>query len=303
MSWKAVPDRLVRHVVTTVPTFDDDPNVTHPSVVRVPGGWNGYEYWMFFTPFPGPTREDPSIAVSNDGVTWRKLVDDNRVFTYAQAVALGFQWNSDTHLIKVGDELWGYHRPANDSTKEAVYLHKSSDGVTWSAAQLVLLSENASAGAWILSPAIEQVGGTFHMWHVSAEGGTSPRRIEHRTSATGESFGASTICTLPAFVNPWHLEVKVVDGTFYMLANGDVMPGTVQGKRLYWLTSADGDTWTGDDTPVLHLTGDLDVDARHYRSCMWPMGDGRWEMWVAGIPNTDLGGPPWRLIYHRNAQP
>lgn len=299
MTWRPVPPRLVRGIVTTLPTFDDNPSATHPSVVHVPGGWNGYEYWMLFTPFPDATREDPSVAVSHDGVTWRKLLDDNRIFTRDQTLALGFQWNADTHLVLVGDELWAYHRPANDSSKEAVYLQKSADGVTWSAAQLVLLSMDESAGGWLMSPSIEIDGdGLFHMWYVSAEDGDTPRAILHRTSADGETFGDPETCTIGNDVNPWHLDVKVADGTYYMLVSGDLLPGKTQGNRLYWLTSEDGVAWDGSETPALPRTGDLSVDARHYRSCVWPKSDGTWKVWVSGIPSVDEDGPPWRLIYY-----
>lgn len=50
----------------------------HPDVEYFPSGFNGYKYWMVFTPFFGSvgnvklsTRfENPTVVVSNDGLNW-----------------------------------------------------------------------------------------------------------------------------------------------------------------------------------------------------------------------------------------
>ena len=54
------------------PTYDGSGQVVHPDVVHVPGGWNGYEYWMGMTPYPNSNDdfENPSVLASNDNVTW-----------------------------------------------------------------------------------------------------------------------------------------------------------------------------------------------------------------------------------------
>ncbi len=56
--------------VLTIPTYDSNPNVGHPDVLYVAGGWNGYPYWMAMTPYPSTDRENPSIVASADGNTW-----------------------------------------------------------------------------------------------------------------------------------------------------------------------------------------------------------------------------------------
>ena len=50
----------------------------HPDVQYFPNGFNGYKYWMVFTPYFGTIGElhvserfeNPTIAVSNDGINW-----------------------------------------------------------------------------------------------------------------------------------------------------------------------------------------------------------------------------------------
>jgi hypothetical protein len=53
-----------------VPTFDGTQNIAHPSMEYIDTSWNGYKYWLAFTPYPAENRENPSIAYSNDGITW-----------------------------------------------------------------------------------------------------------------------------------------------------------------------------------------------------------------------------------------
>lgn len=57
-----------------------DPNFAycHPDVQYFPNGFNGYKYWMVFTPYFGAVGttldskryENPTIVVSNDGINW-----------------------------------------------------------------------------------------------------------------------------------------------------------------------------------------------------------------------------------------
>lgn len=50
----------------------------HPDVLYFPTGFNGYKYWMVFTPYFGAVGtnqnskryENPSVVVSNDGLNW-----------------------------------------------------------------------------------------------------------------------------------------------------------------------------------------------------------------------------------------
>lgn len=50
----------------------------HPDVEFFPDGFNGYKYWMVFTPFLGTVGnvreseryENPTVVVSNDGINW-----------------------------------------------------------------------------------------------------------------------------------------------------------------------------------------------------------------------------------------
>jgi hypothetical protein len=67
--------------VCEIPTGEASGECTHPSVldaVQILGkDWNGYRYWMAFTPYPGNDErrfrlENPSIVASHDGEHWQE---------------------------------------------------------------------------------------------------------------------------------------------------------------------------------------------------------------------------------------
>lgn len=49
-----------------------DNEAYHPKVITFNKKWNGYKYWMSYTPYPGGNSEyeNPHIAVSNDLINW-----------------------------------------------------------------------------------------------------------------------------------------------------------------------------------------------------------------------------------------
>ena len=56
-----------------IETYLDGKNQpTHPSVISFSEPWNGYRYWMAYTPYPyaNGSEENPSICASNDMLYW-----------------------------------------------------------------------------------------------------------------------------------------------------------------------------------------------------------------------------------------
>ena len=53
--------------------IDGKDQITHPSVIEFDNYWNGYKYWLAYTPLPfgNGGEENPSVAVSNDLTTWQ----------------------------------------------------------------------------------------------------------------------------------------------------------------------------------------------------------------------------------------
>lgn len=114
---------------------------THPSVLVFDKPWNGYSYWMAFTPYPNAESafENPCICASINGLNW--IVPDGVVNPIIPpAVSPGY--NADTHLIHdpVADILIMIYRERNNGANalNKVICLTSIDGVTWSAPTTIL---------------------------------------------------------------------------------------------------------------------------------------------------------------------
>ena len=98
-------------VPLVTPTYDGSGQVVHPDVVYVPGGWNGYEYWMGMTPYPNSNNsyENPSVLASNDNLTW---VVPPGVINPLAPTPPGH--NDDVELLLVGGQMILYYVETNN---------------------------------------------------------------------------------------------------------------------------------------------------------------------------------------------
>lgn len=134
----------------------------HPKVLYFKDGWNGYHYWMSYTPYPwGDTNaENPCIAVSRDGYNW--TVPDG--FTNPLALCPQDGYNSDSHLVydKKHDRLEIWWRPYDiPSHTENIMRRVSSDGIHWSEAEEIM--ERGAKDEMRLSPAVWKEGDIYTM--------------------------------------------------------------------------------------------------------------------------------------------
>lgn len=126
----------------------------HPKVLYFPEGWNGWEYWMAYTPYPnGMTNaENPCIAVSHDGYSW--TVPEGLINPLDPMPSYGY--NSDTHLVYRADtdELEIWWRDFNEMTVADSFVRRTSlDGVSWTPEERVL-PFGSRRGLYRLSPAV-----------------------------------------------------------------------------------------------------------------------------------------------------
>lgn len=294
----------------TVPTPDSDPSVVHCDVLRIPNGFgpSGHTWWMAFTPYPGATRETPCVVSSSDGTTWTVPTGgSNPIVPSSEITTAGFLYGSDPDIVMLPDgvTMAVYYRLYRDdgTPKQRIYRKTSTNGTTWSAAAQCVDIPTVSDSA--LSPAVAYSGGTWRMWVVDRTQGTMTQRVQLRTSTNGTTWSAPSACTIPSGVDPWHLDVQLVNGTYYMLPTV-LDQGTA--SRLVLLTSTDGVTWVngrnGESTMstterAVPLSGRELFDVRHYRSALSSNGDGTWDVFVSARPinertgNADLGNNPW----------
>lgn len=148
----------------------------HPKVLYFENGWNGYKYWMGYTPYPynNTDAENPCIAVSNNMMDWTIPVGLTNPLDPTPPIG----YNSDTHLVYRDDtdtlEIWW--RQYVDSSNRIIYRRTTKDGVNWTDKEAVF--ENLSYTEDMLSPSIIFEEGRYKMWYSVSGGGSDIFYIE-----------------------------------------------------------------------------------------------------------------------------
>ena len=269
------------------PTYDGSGQVVHPDVIHVPGGWNGYEYWMGMTPYPNSNDdyENPSILASNDNTTW--VVPPGAVNPLAPEPP---GHNDDVDMLLVGGEMIMYYNETNNNGTTYMKRLASTDGADWGTAQTVITLPN-----YVMSPTVIHDGSVYTMWYVSSAGGcTAPvQDFYRRTSVDGIAWGPEEAAFMdhPGRVL-WHLDVQLVDGTYTMVFISYPAGSSCGNTQLYYAESLDGTSWTANPEPILVPSASGWDSNNIYRASY--ILDGTWlRLWYSA--RSDAG--QWRVGY------
>lgn len=263
---------------THVPNSDGQ--ATHPSVVFNPDGWNGFNYWMAMTPYPGAndSHEDPNILVSNDGINWTN--PPGVVNPLDNAVGSPGAYNSDTEIVWGPNGylyvFWRNFDPAATGAEEKIYYRRSLNGRVWESKVLVYQSDQSQRR--LLSPTFEfETDGLWSMW--ANDMSVSPFKLVRLRSRTNNPSWSSgwgapvdlryTGASYLSDKQPWHLYVTKAYGKYHALVNDITASGGRSRGSLIYMTSSDGITWTSALNSAIPIsqTGEHDV---LYRGCMIP---------------------------------
>lgn len=273
-----------------IPTYDNNPSVTHPDVIYIPGGFAGYSYWMSFTPYPAADRENPSIVASNDKINWEVPEGlENPIFSVTDAAASGYSYWSDASLCYHDGTLYMYFRGAG-GTNEGIFVTKSTDGITWSPREL--LFAKTAPGSAIMSPSVIHDGDNFVMHTVNF----TNLLIERRVSETYNGFvvGSPATCVFPTGdYKPWHIDVALCNGSWFSLI-ATHYNGSDDKARLIFFVSDDGITWEGDIERSVPVSGEPWDSRGHYRSSIVPVVGNNivFDVYVASYMTGDT---EWRI--------
>jgi hypothetical protein len=279
-----------------IPTYvPDDVSVCHPSVVRAPNGvsWNGYRYWMAYTPLPLTDRsefayENPCIVCSNDKVTWVEPIT-NPLQDTPNYPGEGTNW-SDPNLFFDGDTLMCAWRLENGD----IYYKSSSNGTTWGALTKVYDSPSYLTHE-CTAPSFTKVGSEYRLWYMSrhydgsAEETGTYAALYYRTASsfalgawsdpvlcTQLSSSTGTPCPFTNTEVPhlWHAEVRWNPRGFYESFAG------FHKKNLAYGRSRTGDVW---DWYPLILQGTSGWDKSIYKASGIANADGSYDVFYNGI--------------------
>lgn len=251
--------------------FGNDQNI-HPKVIYFNTPWNGYRYWMAYTPFfnaPGITEEDsenPCIAATNDITKW--VTPTGMVNPLAEPPRTEDNpsgYNSDTHLVyrEDLDHLECWWREFNpDSRQDSIVRRITTNGIDWSEKEVITAYSDFNG----LSPAVVYEDGVYKMWFVYSG------RVYYTESPTAQQGTWTTPTVLDILLNGvtlWHLDVeKTEHGREFLIQAYREGNGSTT-SDLYHCVTTDDVTFTPLKAIIYRGDDIKDPDYRGiYRSCM-----------------------------------
>lgn len=229
-----------------------DTEACHPKVIAFDKEWNGYTYWMAFTPYPkaDESKENPHILASNDMINWeeplgyKNPLEPNMEYTDEKGKK---KYNSDTNLVYRKDinRLECYWRFVNEEQgKVIIYKKYTTDGVTWSESEKVIELNKKESDC--ISPAIIFDDNMYKMWYVD-----NGYIVKYRESYDGFSWTEPRVLNISYDINSlankdmknWHIDIIKTEKGYEMLMSA-FEKGTSRTKMdLYYSKSKDNIDW------------------------------------------------------------
>lgn len=254
-------------------TPDGDDMAYHPSVVKFDSEWNGYKYWIAFTPYPraDETKENPVINVSNDMKTW--YVPDGLTNPLDKPDPSDkHHYNSDTHMLYNPTEnrlelFWRYI--CDDGGKigtVTIFRSVSYDGVTWEPKTVFLFVDDRNVYDYV-SPAITLQDNVYRMWYVDVD------KKAYYAEIVDGVIGEPTLLNIPfqGKLVPWHLDViyNSEKAIYEMIVSAYTNRSDRQTMSMFYTTSTDNVNWNT-PTEIIKPSDEKNKwDSRGmYRACM-----------------------------------
>ncbi|MHB1544408.1 MAG: hypothetical protein ACYCS1_09385 [Gammaproteobacteria bacterium] len=252
----------------------------HPDVVHIPGGFQGYQYWMVFNPYPRAQDrwENPVIRVSHDGYSWERF--HNLPDPLVPAPADPDLHHADPELVYAAGKLHLVFMTARKSTGETeFFVMETRSGMDWSTPTAF------HSGRWNACPTFIWTDPTWQMWMVELD--TSRRyaqaRIERYAGPDIFRMKIQAVCdmSIPGHV-PWHLDVQKTDLGYEALVAAFPSGTDNSRTRLFHLVSANGSKFTLTGKCPLLAPSWLGWDNRMiYRSCFLKLETGQYRIWYS----------------------
>ena len=214
-----------------IPTYEGSGAATHPSVLYFKDGWNGYKFWMAFTPYPNSNNkfENPSIVASNDNITW-----DVPATNPIAPLLPENTYQSDPCIFMNGDKMEMWYRvstinPAGGYYPTEMYRMTTTDGVNWTAREKMF--DGSTFGDEFLSQTIRFKDGKYMMWLVFKDKTTNALPVlMYAESTDGKSWEKRI------------LNVTLTDNA-YTFWHGDVIENPNGGYDFIVMCKSDTKKW------------------------------------------------------------
>jgi len=240
----------------SIPTYDGSGQCVHPSVKYIPTGWEGYEWWMAFTPYKkcNDKYENPSLIASHDGIRW--VVPKGLINPIDPTPKKGH--NADTELVYDGRNMLVYYVEIVKS--HVVACHRR------------IVYPNMSIGAeenctnfYPISPAIIRKSvNDWIAWYCDLRS----LRLYSATSKDGLVWTNQTIVptNMPQLVS-WHLSTLQIDNSYSFLIAAFTRVKDDNSHTKLYLGTASGPKSIIKMVPILSPRVEW-AGREIYRSCM-----------------------------------
>lgn len=229
--------------VLNIETYIDGQNQpTHPSVIDMKQEWNGYRYWMAYSPYPNAdgAEENPCIGVSNDMIHW--TTPDGLYNPIAFNEETACDELKDPHLVYNDDlnrmEIWYLGRIG--STIESggtllLFRKVSSDGIYWGDYEIM----RDLAG--YTSPSIVYNEGKYKLWAIEPSASGKEGALAYSESIDGNTWMPFNKCTFGGqngIEKIWHGAVSIDDTYRFVF-----IEASSKSNAVLYTESSDGITW------------------------------------------------------------
>lgn len=277
-----------------IETYDGTNQPTHPKLLYFKNGFNGYKYWLSYTPYPNgqPATENPCIAVSNDLLNWTIPVGLTNPIGKAPSNAGMSNYNSDAHLVYNGTALECWYREVTNANTETIKRITSTDGVNWSPSE-VLAVESSSNVLKLISPCVIYKDNKYKIWVMTEN---IVNAYESTDGTNWISLGACVDSNDDAIVT-WHFDIIETNEGYEMLN----YIGRSENGTLTHFKSVDGLKWVQTDFLMKPSENETAFDSRSlYRSTFIKENgkysliygssskSGKWRMSLSQSINDDI---------------
>lgn len=219
----------------------------HPKVLNFEEKWNGYKYWMSYTPYPkgDDSKENPHIAASNDLINWETPKGLKNPLDERVNDGIAEQYNSDSHIIYNNnlDRIECYWRLVDDvNNKAIIYRSYTYDGINFSEKEIALISNNRQEHDYV-SPSIIYEDNKYKMWYIDKN-----NTLKYEESDDGLNWSDAIVIDFKyedSKQKTWHMDVIVTEKGYELVSVAYDKWVNHNNMSLYYSCSDNGiDNWS-----------------------------------------------------------
>lgn len=228
-----------------VSSYGDD-EAYHPKVLIFREKWNGYKYWMSYTPYPAGNceLENPCIVASNNLIKWETPEGLTNPLDDISKDGDKNKYDSDAHIVYNSDLnrlecFWRY--VDNNENRVIIYRKYSTNGVDFSEKEIFIQSDDRSKNDYV-SPAIIYENSKYKMWYVDH------KQIEYMETADGKAWSEEKPVEVKykgGKLYTWHIDVIKTEKGYEMITVAYQNVNNRKTMKLYYTYSeSETENWT-----------------------------------------------------------